>query len=404
MNLSTALKPVFSTRSLPVSIGSGLSFFNSVQSKKGVAVNQNSTLTLSAFFNAVDIITNDFAKLPKAVYKKIDGGREKQAGHPVNYLISKRPNSFMTAFMHDKMLILHAIFKGNGYSEIIRNENATPIAFQLIDQDQHPVQVVSHQGKLFYKFNNRIISGEDMIHIPGFSFNGITGVSVITYAANSIGINLSSQEFAGDYYNSKGIGLGVITTTKEMNPDAKIRYGTALGDVLSSKGSGYKAAVIDEAGSFTNLKITPQEAEFLKTHKSGVEECARWLNIPLYKLKAYDNINNSITEQLEISHVSDSILPWAIKAEQEFTIKTLTHAELAADFYIKANVNALLRADTKTKTEYYAKAITWGWLTRNEVRALEDLNSIEGLDEILQPVNMQTLDQIEQLIKDSKNE
>jgi len=365
--------------------------------KKGTPVTANTALTLSAFYNGLEIITNDYAKLPKAVFKKTEIGRFKQSSHPVNYLISKRPNNLMTAFNFDKMMLQYAVLKGNAYAQIVRNNTGTPVSLQLINQDQHPVEVVEYNAKLFYKVDGTVIAAEDMLHIPGFSFNGITGVSVITHAANSLGINLSAKEFAIDYYDQKGVGTGVVTAATKMDNDAKTRLGEALANAFSTK-KNWQIPIIDEASKFQHIKITPQESQFLLTNKDGLGEVARFLNIPLHKLKSLDNVNNSITENLEIQHGQDSILPWVRKFEQEYDAKLFNAREIKQNYYTKVNINALLRADTKTKTDYLTKGIFSGWLTRNEARALEEMNPLEGLDEPLTPVNTQTQEQIESKI------
>ena len=231
MNLQTALKPLFTRSAFPVNLNNGFSFFGA-STKNGLPVTVNTSLTISAFYNGIEIITNDYAKLPKSVFQKTDDSRIRKPNHAVNNLISKRPNNLMTAFMFDKMMLQYAVLKGNAYAQIIRNNAGVPVELQLIDQDAHPVEVVEYNNKLFYKFNGVIVAAADMIHIPGFSFNGITGISVITHAANSLGIDLSSTEYASDYYNTKGVGVGVLTTAKEMDADAKIRYSAALGSAV----------------------------------------------------------------------------------------------------------------------------------------------------------------------------
>lgn len=167
---------------------------------------------------------NDYAKLPTAIYQKKDKDRIKKGDHPVQYLIATQPNAFMTAFMFDKMMVQHAMLRGNGYAEIERDPyTSQPAALQLIDQDKTPVEVIKFKGKLYYKFDGRTVEAVNMLHLPGFSFNGITGISVLSYAAASLGIALSSQEFGTDYYNNKGIGRGVVTASQPMTADAKIR-------------------------------------------------------------------------------------------------------------------------------------------------------------------------------------
>jgi len=173
-----------------------------------------------------------------------------------------------------------------------------------------------------------------------------------------------------------------------------LRLGSALASVFSNK-ENWKIPIIDEASNFQHIKITPQESQFIATHKQGIEEVARWLNLPPHKLKTLDNVNNSITENQELQHIADSILPWAIKFEQEYNVKLFTPKEAADNIYVKANINSLLRADTATKTELYSKAINMGWMTRNEVRALEEMNPLQGLDEPLTPANTFTPQQLE---------
>ena len=380
--------------------GNGFNFLGGVTTKKGIPVTESSTLTLPAFFNAIDIISNDYAKLPKAIYQKTAEGRIKLDDHSLNYLLSIQPNPLMTAFMFHKMMLLHAILKGNGYAEIIRNNSGAAVQLNLVDQNIHTVEVFEYSNKLFYKFNGKTVPADDMLHVPSFSLNGITGIGIIQFAAHSLGVALSSREFATDYYNSKGLGFGVVTTSKDMNPTAKEKYGDAIGAALSNTGSGYKAAVIDEAASFTHLNITPQESMFLETNKAGVEMIAQFLNIPLHKLKVLDNMNNSITENLELGYVKDSVESWQIRFDNQYTVKLLTRNEVNAKTYIKSNLNALMRTDTKTRTDYYTKAIFSGYMTRNEVRKKEEMNTLPGLDDPLTPVNTQTTAQIEKKLKD----
>ncbi|MFD1292641.1 phage portal protein [Lutibacter holmesii] len=398
MNLQRALQPLLNLRSavtIPVDNG-GFMGLMGTQTKNGVNVSPRSALTLSAFFNGIEIITNDFAKLPKQVFQKTQDGRVKIDNHPVQYLLSKRPNQYMGAFMFNKIMLQYAILKGNAFALIERNNyTSAPTAIQLVDQDQTPVQVLKNNNKLYYLIDGVTYNAEDVIHVPGFSFNGITGISVIQHAANSLGVSLSSAEFSAEWYNSKGIGTGIVTTTKEMTPDAKTRYAAALSDALTVASNSYKTAVIDEGASFQNIKITPQEAQFLATNKFGIEEVARFLNVPTHKLKSLDNTNNSITEQLEISHVSDSILPWAIKFDGEYEYKLFTNAEKKKGTYLRSNEAALLRADKKTQAEYFSKLVNAMIMKPAEARKLLELPFEEDADVLLQPVNTQTKKQFD---------
>jgi HK97 family phage portal protein len=291
-----------------------------------------------------------------------------------------------------------AILKGNAYSEIKRNASGVVVSREYINETDTPVIVKKWQGKLYYQFDGKVLEGKDIEHVIGFSENGITGVGVVTYAAKSLGVALSSQEFAEEYYASRGIGMAVVTSSKEIDSDAKKRYGDAIQSRLNSS-ENFKVSVIDEAGSFQHIKLTPQESMFLETNKLAVQEVARWLNIPTHKLKDTENSNYSNMESQNIDHVSNSMLPWSMKFRQEQDYKLFSNAEKAKGLQIKHNTSSLLEADKKTQAAFLSTMIYAGVYTRNEVRALFDLNNIAGLSEPLTAVNMHTKEQIDANIK-----
>jgi HK97 family phage portal protein len=381
-----------------LSNSSYFSWLGGATTKQGTPVSSASAKTLSAFYNGITILCNDYAKLPKYVIKKDGEDREKATSHPVNKLVAKRPNAFMSAFNYDSIMMQCAILKGNAYSEIKRNASGVVVSREYINETDTPVIVKKWQGKLYYEFDGKVLEGKDIEHVIGFSENGITGVGVVTYAAKSLGVALSSQEFAEEYYASRGIGMAVVTSSKEIDSDAKKRYGDAIQSRLNSS-ENFKVSVIDEAGSFQHIKLTPQESMFLETNKLAVQEVARWLNIPTHKLKDTENSNYSNMESQNIDHVSNSMLPWSMKFRQEQDYKLFSNAEKAKGFQIKHNTSSLLEADKKTQAAFLSTMIYAGVYTRNEVRALFDLNNIDGLSEPLTAVNMHTKEQIDANIK-----
>ena len=399
MVLENALVNLFpsirSSETISNGFGNFFGFSSFSNSKTAIApVTQNSSLTLSAFYNGIEILTNDIALPTKSVYKKDGDNRQSLSNHPVNYLIAKRPNQYMTSFMFHKMMGQFAILKGNAYALIERNKHtAKPIAYQLITQ---PVKVVIHNAKLFYtvKYKDKSVTypSDDILHIPGFSYNGITGISVIQHAARSLGVALAAQDYSSEYYNSKGLGSGFIKSDNSLDSPAKERLSKGFSDILSANNL-WSVPVLDEGMSFHPIQITAAEAQFLLTSKHGVSEVARWLNIPPHKLKLISDSNHSITEIGEIIHNQDSVLPWVTKFEQEYNAKLFTEKE-KSDHFVKFNMNILMRADIKSQAEYFSKMIFNGVMTRNEVRALLDLNGLDGLSQPLTPVNAQLMEQI----------
>lgn len=390
------------TRSAGKIVGNGglLNWFGGGSStKNGTPVNTVSAKTLSAFYNGITILCNDYAKLPKSVIIKEGNKRTKDTSHPVNRLLNKRPNAFMSAFNYDAIMMQCAILKGNAYSEIVRNKlTGKVVSREFINENDTPVTVKKHNGRLWYHFNNKIVPAKDMEHVIGFSENGITGIGVVSYAAKSLGVALSSQEFAEEYYASRGVGMAVVTSSKGIENEAKSRYGNIIESRLNSK-SNYKVAVIDEVESFQHISLTPQESMFLETNKHAIGEVARWLNIPTHKLKDTENSNYSNMESQNIDHVSNSVLPWSMKFRQEQEEKLFTQSEIKKGYEVNHNSNSLLEADKKTQAAFLSTMIYAGVYTRNEVRSLFDMNEIDGLSDPLTAVNMQTKEQIDANLK-----
>jgi len=379
----------------------GFSFFEGL-TRSGVKVTDKTALALSAVYNAVDQISNDIAKLPKGVFHiDEDENRRRERSHPVDYLISKRANKTTTQFNFHKTMMVSALLKGNAVAIILRNRSTGfQTGFELV-KPEDLLSIYRKGGEMFYKIRDReVLSSEDIIHIPGFSFNGISGVSVFRYAAQNLGAAISAETFADENFKSKGLLAGIIKSDKVgIEPGAKSKIANAM-EARLSKGGSHNIGFLDEGMDFQPITSSASEASLIDWKKISIEDVARWFNIAPHKIKHLDKATYSNIEQQSLEHGSDSIAPWVKRFEEEYDAKLFREDE-RSNYYVRFNTNALVRTDIKTKSEYYSRAINFGWHTRNEVRALEDYNPIEGLDTPLTPANTLTLEQIE---KKSENE
>ena len=402
MSLNQAFNEMFTTRSAGTQVSSG---FGSMfpwfgGDGKATMATAKTAFTLSSFYNGVDQLSNDMAKLPKYVLKKEGESRIKYTDHPVNYLISQRPNDLMNAFDFWKIVEVLCIVKGNAYGKIIRNSR-TGMPSQLQICDNEDVLVLKNDEKLYYRIKGELYDSADILHFKGFSFNGIIGVGVVTFAAKQLGISLDAQNYQQEVYRDLGLGYGVIQSDQDVNATNKKMIEDGFAEKMSSKNK-FKVPLLDSGMKYQSISVSPAEAQFLETNKNGILEVARWLNIAPHKLKDLSQGNFSNIYQQSIEHVQDSILPRVISKEQEINNKLFSIAD-AGNIYCKFNITSLLRGDLEMKSKYYTSAIYAGYMTRNEVRALEDMNPIDGLEEPLQPVNMQALSVAAELLKSQKD-
>lgn len=397
MSLNAAFESLFQTRAvdskqlLPYL---GLSWLGGTS---GTLATSKTAFTLSAFYNGVDQLSNDVAKLPKSVKRKVGAYRNDIPEHPVNYLISQSPNALMTSFDFFKVVVVLVIIKGNAFARIKRNAFTAKVeSFTLWNSED--VKVYKSGDKLVYDHKGDLFDAEEVLHFKHFTFDGIMGISLISFAAKQLGISLDSQDFQQTVYKDRGMGYGVIESDLPVKKENKIIIEESFSSKMASA-SKFKVPMLDEGMKYKSISVTPAEAQFLESNKAGVLDVARWLNIAPHKLKDLTNANYSNIQQQSIEHIQDSMLPWIMPMEQEINRKVFSEKE-KADHYVKFNEKVLLRGDLQARKDFYTAMVYSGNMTRNEVRALEDMNPLEGLDEPLQPVNMQALSLANQLIQE----
>jgi len=346
-----------------------------------------SSLTLSAFFNGVDQLSTDIAKLPKGVYRKTGDSRER-IEHPANYLMEVAPNELMTAFDFWRVVVIKMILKGETIVKIHRNQAGEEEFFEILENNEE-VDVIKKNMKLYYVYKDEVLLSADVLHFKNFTLDGIRGVSVIKYAAHDLGIQLDSKKYSADVYTNRGLGYGVIESDSEVKDDNKKKLAEGFKARMSEKGP-IKVAVLDFGLKYKSISITPAEAQFIESGRFGIEDIARWLNMPLHKLKSLVDSNFSTLEQQNTQYVVDCLMGWAKKIESELKRKLFPKDHPFED-YVKFNEKGMLRGDSRSQADFYTKMIYAGVFTPNEVRRLEDMNPIEGLDEPFKPVNMELL-------------
>lgn len=371
-------------------------YLGSILGNSRSVATKSTSLTLSAFFNGVDQLSTDIAKMPKAIYRKENGTRKKLNAHPANYLIATAPNDLMTAFDFWRVIVLLMLLKGEAFVQIHRNSiTGEEEFFDILDNEK--VDVLKSGMKLFYKINGKEVNSADILHFKGFTLNGIRGISVISFAASNLGIQLDSQKYSGEMYANRGLGYGVIETDKDVKNENKKKIVEGFTDKMNGKGP-IKTAILDFGLKYKSISITPAEAQFLETNRFGIEDVARWLNMPVHKLKNLQNANFNTLEQQNIQYVVDCLMGWTAKIEAELN-KKLFPKNNAFEDYTKFNEKIFLRGDSKSQAEYYTKMVYAGIISRNEVRELEDRNPVEGLDEVLTPVNMELMSHLLEMNK-----
>lgn len=361
------------------------------QTKSGIAVTDSKALGLSAFWQAVRIISETVAVLPIGLYEVSDNGNTKRLrSHKADRLISKRPSDLLTSYKFRETMQAIATVRGNSYALIERNGAARPIQLHILNP--HSVTPFLSKGDLYYRVLEKglIVHHLDMIHIRGINilqtlYNdneemGLLGENPIFRSRDSLSVGIAAQEFEGNTMGKGGhidgylkfAGKLDITERRAIEDSWQKRYGGVGQDV--------RTPVLGGGMEYQRIALTPQESMLMETRKFSVEEVARILNIPQHKLGHLDRASFNNIEQLARDFYIQTVRPWTENWESELEMKLLTEEEKRSGKYeFRFDFNDLLRSDTKTLGELIRALFNFGIISIDDGRQMMGLN-IKGED------------------------
>lgn len=367
-------------------------------SSSGLNVTPETAMRQAAVYGCVKVLAEDVAQLPLILYKRTNKGgregRERATAHPLYNLLKLKPNGFMTSLNFREMLTAHNAMRGNSYAEIIRFGNTVKSLIPL-----HPDRVTaecSDNWEITYKIKNnngaeRIIQRANMLHVCGLTLNGYSGVSPITYARETIGLSMATEKYGAQLFkNGAKMGGLLMYPGKFKSADTGAKVAESF-DNASSGENSHKTVLLEEGMKWEKVTMTSDDAQFLETRKFQIPEIARFFRMPLHKIQEMERATFSNIEQQSLDYVISTLGPWLCRWEQALNMALLTDKE-QIEYYFEFNVDGLLRGDIKSRYEAHARGILTGFLNRNEVRAMENRDAVEGLDEFLTPLNMDGLD------------
>jgi HK97 family phage portal protein len=251
------------------------------------------------------------------------------------------------------------------------------------------VEVKVYKDEKFYQIDGKeTFDDSEIIHIVGLGFDGVIGKSVLEAAKESIGLGLAADQFGGSFFGNGANVSAVLTHPGRLSDEAYKRLIRSWTQRNAGLDNAHKTAILEEGMKVEKMSISPQESQFISTRKFGVEDIARFFRIPLAYLGSLENSSTRANiEEQGIQFQRNTILPWVKRWEAEFNRKLFVGND-AERYYIRFNMDGLLRGDIRSRYEAYTKGRQWGWISANDVRKMENLAPIDGGDAYLQPMNM----------------
>jgi HK97 family phage portal protein len=355
------------------------------RSNSGKIVNERTAMQTTAVYSCVRILSEAIASLPVHLYRYTDTGKERVYNHPLYYLLHDEPNPEMTSFVFRETLMSHLLIWGNAYAQIIRDGTGRVLGLYPLLPDKVEVDR-DDKGELYYIYNRysdenpnfedygRVyLPQEDVLHIPGLGFDGLVGYSPIAMAKNAVGMTLACEEYGAGFFENGATPGGVLEHPGVLKDPAKVResWHAVYG---GSKNAG-KVAVLEEGMKYQQIGIPPEEAQFLETRKFQVNEIARLYRIPPHMVGDLDKSSFSNIEQQSLEFVKYTLDPWVIRWEQSLQ-KALLLPQEKKEYFVKLNVDGLLRGDYQSRMTGYSIGRQNGWLSTNDIREMENMNPI----------------------------
>lgn len=368
---------IFQSRASPKNSfwGNTYSFFFG-NTTSGKAVNERTAMQTTAVYACVRILAETIASLPLHTYRYTDKGKEKANDHPIYYLLADAPNNEMTSFVFRETLMGHLLLWGNAYAQIIRDGRGRVIAIYPLMPNKMTVDR-TEKGEIYYIYNNEgqlnNLRNDEVLHIPGLGFDGLVGYSPIAMAKNAIGMAIATEEYGSKFFANGANPGGVLEHPGVVKDPQRVR--DSWNAVYQGSNNAHRVAVLEEGMKFQSIGIPPEQAQFLQTRKFQLNEIARIFRIPPHMIGDLEKSSFSNIEQQSLEFVMYTLDPWVVRWEQAIKKALLSDSE-KKEYFIKFNVDGLLRGDYQSRMNGYSTARQNGWMSANDIRQLENMNLI----------------------------
>lgn len=363
--------------------GSGYRFMMG-GSTSGRKVNEHSAMQMTAVYACVRILSESIASLPVHLYQyESEGNKEKAVKHPLYRILHDEPNPEMTSFVFRETLMTHLLLWGNAYAQIIRNGKGEIIGLYPLMPNRMTVDR-DKSGQIIYQYQMQdsdahtgksgcvTLSPSEVLHVPGLGFDGLVGYSPIAMAKNAIGLSIATEEYGAKFFANGATPGGILEFPGTVKNPESIRESWNKG---FSGNNAHKVAILEEGMKYTPISISPEQAQFLETRKFQIDEIARIFRVPPHMVGDLEKSSFSNIEQQSLEFVKYTLEPWIIRWEQSLNRALLTEKE-KPDYFVKFNVDGLLRGDYQSRMNGYATARQNGWMSANDIRELECLDRI----------------------------
>ena len=369
-----------------------------------ISINESTALSVSAVYACVKLISDSIATLPLNVYEHTKDGKIKAKNHDLYQLLKISPNLSMTAVDLMQTVLMNLVLHGNGYIHLKKDNRGRIIAMYPLSALQVEVLVNKDSGQLEYYYIKKDkplrINNEDLVHIKNIG-NGITGISPIAMAGNSLKHAIHAEQYATKFFRNGGKPLGIVRTTETLKGDQRQKIRENIYQMINDI-DNKKIMVLEAGFEYAQIQISPEDIQLIAQRRFQIEDICRFFGVPTVMINENSVSTNlgSSTEIIMQNFFKTTISP-LLKRIEDSMLKTMIDRKDWDKYSIEFNFEGLLRGDSKTRAEFYKTMYYMGAMSTNEIRAKENMNSIKNGDTHVAQLN---LTDIQNIGKDVNNQ
>jgi HK97 family phage portal protein len=271
------------------------------------------------------------------------------------------------------------LLRGNCYGQIVDRAGAglLPAQVELLAPDR--VQVTAN-GAVEYRLDGQEVDPASIWHVKAFTSAGnVVGLSPIAHARQAVGLGLAVEKFGAEWFGEGAVPIGVLSTPNRVDQHLADTWRTRWEFLTGSRGAGRRRsiAVLGDGATFQPVTISPEESQFLQTSHANISTVARYFGVQpeLIGGESGGSLTYANVEQRALDFLQFGLAPWLVRME------TAISGLLSSTTHVRFNAGALVRTDLLTRYQAHESAIRSGWKLRSEVRELEDLPPVAGIDD-----------------------
>jgi len=356
----------------------------------GQFVTPAKAMRVAAVYACVRIISGAVATLPLHVKRRVDERTRVDASDTELWkVLRRRPNKWQTPSQFRRMLQAHMLLRGNGYAMIVRSRGEVIGLIPL-----HPDRVETRQNddlSLSYVYTRKngrrqALTQREVLHLVGLTLDGVNGVSVISYARESIGESLAMTEHGAATFRNGARVSAALKHPGRLGKEGQEFLKSSLDDFRAGGEREGKVLILEEGMDFQPMSMTSEDAQWIEARAFSRRDIAMFFGVPPHMIGDTEKSTSWGTgiEQQSIGFVTwtleDHLTMWEETIDRDLIVED-------SDLYARFNRNALVKGDIKARWEAYVKALQWGVYSPNEVRTLEDLNPRDEGDVYYDPPN-----------------